>query len=383
MATGHIRKRTAKNGAVSYQITVESERNPLTGERERSYKTVKGTKKQAEATLRKMISEVENGGIVNVSPMKLGDWMGQWLDIYLPHIEATTRAGYKERIKKHLLPALGNIPLKNLNATIIQQWVNSLTDEKNLSPKTVQNVYLNLEQALTQAVFLRMLPYNPCEGVKLPKLQKYKAQIYDKDEITEMLEAASGSNMYLIALLTVSVGFRRGELLALKWDNVDLDNGIIHIRENTVLADGVKITKAPKSSAGIRDISIGEKLTSELRKAHTEYFSNKLLYGKAFVDSNLVICQKDGKPYSPDSITQKWGRFVKQKNLKHIRFHDLRHSCATAMIEANVPMKTVQERMGHTSITITYDIYGHCTKTMNESAADVMDNVAFSQANLN
>lgn len=380
MATGHIRKRTAKSGAVSYQITVESERNPLTGERERSYKTVKGTKKQAEATLRKMIDEVESGGIVNLSPMKLGDWMGQWLDIYLPHIEATTRAGYKERIKKHLLPALGNIPLKNLNATIIQQWVNSLTDEKNLSPKTVKNVYLNLKQALTQAVVLHMLPYNPCEGVNLPKLQKYQAQIYDKDEISDMLEAASGSDMYLIALLAVSVGFRRGELLALKWDNVDFKNSIIHIRENTVLADGVKITKAPKSSAGIRDISIGEKLTDELRKAHTKYLSNKLLYGKAFVDSNLVICQKDGKPYSPDSITQKWERFVKQHNLKHIRFHDLRHSCATAMIEANVPMKTVQERMGHASITITMDIYGQCTKTMNESAADVMDNVAFSQA---
>lgn len=181
-------------------------------------------------------------------------------------------------------------------------------------------------------------------------------------------------------VLTIYVGFRRGELIALKWDDVDFDNSFIHIRSNTVVADGVKITKAPKSSAGIRDISIGVKLTEELKFAHQQYLINKIRYGMGFVDSNLVICQENGKPYSPDSITQKWERFLEQhKQLKPIRYHDLRHTCATAMIASGVSIKTVQERLGHADIKITLDTYTHNTKAMDEKAAYEMDTVIFSQ----
>lgn len=341
MATGHIRKRTTKNGKTSYQIIIESEHDPLTGKRERQYKTVNGTKKQAEALLRKMIGEVEEGNVITTSSLKTGDWLIQWVDTYLPNIEESTRAGYNERIKKCIIPYLGFIPLKSLKTDSIQQWINQLQTQNGLSPKSIKNIFLNLKAALDKAVVLRMLSYNPCTGVELPKIQKYQAEIYDKNEISLLLHTAQGTDMYLIVLLTVSLGFRRGELIALQWDDIDLENGIIHVRHNTVLANGKTIHKFPKTSSGIRDISIGENLIKILKEAHTQYLLHKISYGADFIDSNLVICQKNGKAYHPDSITQKWERFVVDKGLKHIRFHDLRHSCATAMIEAGVNPKTV------------------------------------------
>lgn len=380
MATGHLRKRVSKKtGEVSWQVTVEGEKDPLTGERQRAYKTVRGTKKQAEAVKRKMIDEMENGGITKASTMKLGDWMLQWLALYLPNIEATTRAGYKDRIEKRIIPILGSIPLKSLNTAHIQGWVNGLKKE-GLAPKTVKNAYLNLKAALDKAVVLKMLPYNPCVGVELPKLQKYRGDIYDKAEMENLLKVAEGTDMYLIAFLAVMVGFRRGELVALRWDDVDLKKGIIHVRHNMVIADGEKITKAPKSSAGVRDISIGPKVVSELRKARTEYLKNKLTHGRSFKDSGLVICKPDGTGYRPDSITQKWERFIQQNGLKPIRFHDLRHSCATAMIEAGVDPKTVQQRLGHADISVTMNIYAHSTKAVDRSAADKMDALMFAKA---
>lgn len=380
MATGHIRKRTTKSGKTSYQVIVESEHDPLTGKRERQYKTVNGTRKQAEALLRKMIGEVEEGNIITTSSLKTGDWLIQWVNTYLPNIEETTRAGYNDRIKNCIIPYLGSVPLKSLKANNIQQWINQLHIQRGLSPKSIKNIYLNLKAALDKAVILRMLSYNPCSGVELPKLQKYKAEIYDKNEIALLLDTAKGTDIYLIVLLTVSIGFRRGELIALCWDDVDFENGIIHVRHNTVLADGKTIHKSPKTSAGVRDISIGDNLVRTLKEAHTQYLLNKISYGSDFVDSNLVICQKNGKPYHPDSITQKWERFVAEKGLKHIRFHDLRHSCATAMIEAGVDPKTVQHRLGHADISITMNIYAHSTKSMDKSAAEKMEDMIFHKA---
>jgi len=375
MATGHIRKRVGKNGAVSYQLIVESERDPLTGKRERSYKTVTGTKKQAEATLRKLIAEVENGGIVTASAVKLGDWLHEWLKLYLPNIESTTRVGYREKIDGYIIPKLGDIKLKSLNTPTIQAWVNELKDKEKLAPKTIRNAFLNLKAALDKAVILKMIPKNPCIGVELPKLKRYKAEIYSGNEISDLINAAECTDMYLPVLLEIAIGFRRGELLALKWSDIDFNARTVHVRENRVNGDGKVEIKAPKSAAGIRDITIGSNIVDELKKAHKQYLENKMKLGAGFTDSDLVICQKNGRPFAPDSMTQKWLRFTEKHGLKHIRFHDLRHTCATAMLEAGIDPKTVQSRLGHANISITMDVYGHCTKAMDKKAADKIDEI--------
>lgn len=373
MSTGHIRKRACKNGKVSYQLIIEFEADPKTGKRTRQYKTVNGTKKEAEAMLNRLINEADTNGIFKPSTLRLSDWLHEWLKLYLPNIEATTRAGYKERIDNKIIPHLGNIPLKNLKTSEIQSWVNMLNTEEKLSPKSVKNVFLNLKASLDKAVVLNMIPKNPCTGVELPKLIKYNAEVYDEGEIQKLVDAIQGTDMYLFVTLEILTGLRRGELAELKWSDIDLDKGIIHITRSKVLAEGKKITKAPKSQSGKRDISIGEKLIEILKNEHINYLKDKIKMGSNFIDSDNVIRQPNGKEFSPDSLTQKWIRFRKAKGLKDIRLHDLRHTCATSMLLAGINMKVIQKRLGHSDISTTMNIYAHVLPSMNKDAGEKID----------
>ena len=274
-----IHKRVGKNGDVAYQLVFELGTDPVTGKRERIFKTVKGTKKQALAVMDKMKVELERGYVYDPSIMKLRDWITQWLENYLPNIEATTRTHYKDAIRRHIIPDLGHIALKDLRTTVIQSWVNDLRQKKNLSPKSVRNIYLNVKVALSKAVVLRMLPYNPCEGVVLPKAQKYKATIYTVKEMNHMLDLAKGTEIYIPILLASNLGLRRGEVLALRWEHIDFKEGVVHICENRVITDEGAITKAPKSAAGIRDITVGSRVLAELKQAYNQYNLNKLAMG--------------------------------------------------------------------------------------------------------
>ena len=375
-----INKRVGKNGEVTYQLVFEVGTDPMTGKRQRIYRTVKGTKKQALAVMDKMKVEIERGYYHDPSTMKLADWMTQWLELYLPNIEATTRTCYKNMIKTHIIPDLGDIQLKSLKTSTVQAWVNDLHTKKGLSPKSVRNIFLNLKSAIGKAVILRMLPYSVCEGVVLPKSVKYKATIYTVKEMMQALDLAKGTDMYIPVLLATNLGLRRGEILALRWEHIDFDNAVVHIKENCVITEDGALTKAPKSAAGVRDITLGTHVLEELKLAHVRYNTNKLAMGPAFRDSGLVFSQEDGSGYRPESLTRMWARFLEKHQLKHIRFHDLRHSCATALLEAGVDPKTVQNRLGHADIAMTMNIYAHCTQTMDRNAAQKIDNMIFPKA---
>ena len=152
---------------------------------------------------------------------------------------------------------------------------------------------------------------------------------------------------------------------------------MIHITKNRVIAGKEKITKSPKSQAGIRDLYIGEQLHALLSEEYKRYQADKNAMGGDFVDSNLVIRQKNGKGFSPDSLTQKWIRFRKDHGLKEIRLHDLRHTCATAMLSAGVSPKVIQTRLGHSDISVTMNIYTHSLPSMNKEAGEKIEGVLF------
>jgi len=378
MATGHIRKRINKNGSVSYQLTAEGDRDPLCGKRERKYKTVTGTKKQAEAELRKMISDLETGNIYTPSAIKLSAWMDTWLATYLPNIEQTTKDGYKEKIDLYIKPVLGHFPLKALKNNDIQVWVNALK-QKGLAPKTIRNAYNNLNAALKKAVILRMIPHNPCEGTALPKLQKPQTNIYDIAAIQHALTIADDLSTYLVILLGASVGLRRGEMAALQWKDIDFEKSTISITQNRVHTSEGVIEKSPKTQAGKRTITIGQDVAGALRDAKTIY-DEAVRNKPCFKNLDHVLFKDNGEPFHPDSLTQKWERFVAKHNLPHIRLHDLRHSNATAMIAAGINAKVVQHRLGHANVSVTLNTYTHVLPEMDQEAADKLNQALFSSA---
>ena len=378
MATGNIVERKRKNG-VSYEITVEGERDLYTGKRNRVFKTIKGSKKEANAVMHQMMADMDRGIAVRKSPKKIAEWLDEWLELYLPNVEETTRIGYKSKINCYLKPALGDIYVQSLRTDHVQKMVNNMV-AKGLSAKNIRDTYNNINAAMKKAVVLRMIPYNPCEGVALPKLKRYKAKVYNVQMIHHLLDIAEGTDMYLPILLCVTLGLRRGELLALRWDNVDFKNKVLKIRSNMVRGEKDYVIKAPKSEAGVRDISLGDEVLAVLQKERTKYVTDIFSCNGHFQNLNFVIRQEDGSPLRPDSMSRKWRRFLEEHKLPSIRFHDLRHSNATALIQAGVNPRVVQQRLGHADVNITLSTYTHVLPEMDVEAAEKLDQIMLKKA---
>lgn len=371
MVTGHIRKRTTKGGKASWQIILETDKDPITGKRQRMYQTVNGTKKEAEALLNKLKYQSQNGNVlVQQSALKLSDWMDDWMRLYNANLSPTTKTGYKQQIDKRIKPCLGRTPLKTLSSNQIQSWVNSLT-QQGLSAKTVKNTFLNLSAALDKAEELQMIGRNPCKHIVLPTVKKYNAQVYTMTEVQNILKLAQETDIYFLLMIEFYLGLRKGEVAELKWSDVDLEEGVVHITRSRVESDEGIIVKSTKSEAGIRDIPLTPKVLTVFKSQHAEYLDK---IGKnGFVDSGYVICKSNGEPFVPSSIPQRWERFCAQHNLRKIRFHDLRHTCATLMIANGTDSKTVQSWLGHSDVQVTLNTYTHCLPSMKEAAGNKMD----------
>ncbi len=379
MATGSIREIKTKSG-VSYQITVEGGYDELTGKRIRAYKNVKGSKREANSVMHKMITEMEQGKLTVRNNKTVAEWMDEWLDNYLPNIEETTRIGYKTKIRCYINPALGEIYIKSLKPEHIQKMINEMIG-RELSPKNIRDTFNNINAAMKKAVKLRLIPYNPCEAVELPKLKKYRAKVYPIEMIHELLNTAKDLDIYIPIFLLVMMGLRRGELLALKWEDIDFKNNVLKVRRNLVNGEkGNIVIKAPKSEAGIRDIHLGEEAIAVLKEARLQYMNDAFSCGMGFQNLGFVVHQKDGSPIKPDSMTQKWTRFLKMNNLPKIRLHDLRHSNATALIQAGVNPRVVQQRLGHSDVNITLNTYTHVLPEMDMEAAEKLDSIILKQA---
>ena len=372
MATGSIREVSTKSGKPTYQVTIEGGYDELTGQRIRAFKNVKGSLREAKSVMHRMITEMEQGLLTKKSNKKVGDWMDEWLNNYLINVEETTRVGYKSKIKCYIKPAIGDIYLRSLRAEHVQRMVNDM-HSRGLSPKNIRDAFNNVNAAMKKAVKLRIIPHNPCEAVELPKLKKYHANVYTTEMIQKLLNIASGTDMFLPVFMLVMVGLRRGELLALRWSDIDFDKGILKVRRNMVKGEKGFVIKSPKTESGIRDIHLGNDVMEVLREAREHYDELIRDYGYGFQDLDFVICQKDGSPYKPDSMTQKWVRFLDAHDLPRIRLHDLRHSNATALIQAGVNPRVVQQRLGHSDVNITLNTYTHVLPEMDVEAAEKLD----------
>lgn len=387
MASGHIRKREYKNGH-SWQIIVEADIDPVTGKRKRVYKTIKGTKKQAEKVMVQMLSEMNQGIFIHESPKTVEQFLTEWLETYIrPTKSPTTTKRYVEQVEKYIIPSLGKKKLQDLKSMDIQKFYNALAEksplsDKPLSPKSIKNIHMNLLASLGQAVKMDLIKKNPAELVELPKTKKYQAQVYDADEVQNLLESVMDTDMEVPIALLVGLGLRRGEVLALRWQDVDFERGKVHIRRNMVKVGAEIIFKDPKTETSNREIEIPATLLKLLQRERKRYVANKLKMGIQFEDNDLIVCWDDGKLIKPDSLSQKFRRLTRDIGLKHIRLHDLRHTNATLMLTYGVNPKVAQQRLGHASISTTMDIYSHVTDKVEKEAADKLDKGIFEALNM-
>lgn len=372
--TAHLRKRESKSGITTYQIVAEEEAGFPTGKRKRFYRTVKGSKKEAEKAMRNFINELENRTFTKESKITVKDFIHQWIELYIKdQLSPTTVQHYVVQTENYIIPVFGDMYLQQVKNIDVQKWIFSLQKKspltgKPMAPKTIKNIFLNLSAVMKKAVMLELIPKNPCDNVTMPKLERFHPDVYSIEEVEHMLDCAKGTSMYLPLMIEICIGLRRGELLALKWKHIDFENGYLSVEENLVTVNNERITKAPKTQSGKRSIQIPATLLTLLRDTKTERKAN---------DNDYIICQKDGSPYKSDSFTQKFRRFLEAQGLKHLRFHDLRHINATIMLSLGISPKVAQERLGHSSYQVTMDIYSHVLKKVEKEAADKLDEALF------
>ncbi len=337
------------------------------GKRRQETRTFRGTKKDAQKELTSILNGINEGTHVEATKMTVGDLLNRWLrDIAKPNVGNAAYDRYEEVVRVHLIPAFGALPLEKLKTMQIQAFY----AEKlvSLSPGTVRYIHGRLRSALKQAVVWGLLKINPADAVEKPRKQKSKLNVYDESQVADLLAATEGTVYHFPVFLAIHTGMRVGEICALKWDDIDFEAGTVRIDENLEKSKSVGLRlKCPKNG-DTRTIPVSGEVISVLRERRVQ----QLRQGQGTCE--FVFPLEDGGLRSPINFSRMWCRWIRASGLPLLRFHDLRHSHATLLLQkGKVPLKIVADRLGHRNPAITLGIYGnHVLAGMDREAADVM-----------
>jgi integrase len=375
---GHLRERSPGSWELRYSLGTD----PATGRRRIVTTTIRGDRKAAERELRRLLRTVDTGEHVDPTGMTVRDWLVRWLDTVAGEVSPKSHERYSEIVNNFLIPALGNLQLAKITASHIQQpyneWVTGgRRDGKDggLSPRTRRHIHRILASALTRAVEQQLLARNPADAFKkrLPKVERRNMTTLTVGQSARLLSAIEHTRVYWPVLLALATGMRRGEILALRWKNTDLERAILRVVESLEQTKASIRFKAPKTDRH-RAITLPAFAVEELRRLKREQAEELLALGIRQCGDTLVCSRADGDPLQPQSLTRQFTRLIgRVKDLPRVRFHDLRHSHATQLLGDGVHPKIAQERLGHASITTTLDLYSHVSDTMQADAAQRFD----------
>lgn len=371
---GHIRQRGKESWGVTIYLGMEN------GKRKYRSFTVHGTKKDAERELRRVLRELDTGSYVEPSKLTVEQYLERWLSDYASlHVSGRTLERYQGIIRAHLIPGLGKRPLSKLQPLDIQKhYAESLRDGRKdgkggLSAQTVLHHHRVLHEALEQAVKWQLLARNPADAVEPPRPRRQEMQVLDEAQAAMLLKATRESPLYIPILLALTTGMRRGEILGLRWKDVDLNRGVLAVRRAAEVSGRKVSYKEPKTARSRRVVTLLGLTVDELRRHKREQAENKLFYGPAYEDHGLVCCHDDGRPFHPDRVSYNFAALIRRLDLPRIRFHDLRHTHATLLLAQGVHPKVVSERLGHSTIGLTMDTYSHVLPVLQEEAASKLD----------
>lgn len=341
--------------------------DPNTGKKIQKYKCGFKTKKEALEAKLAIEAQVRNNQYVAPNKITLGEYLQNWLENRRPNLSPTTYDGYKVNIEKHIIPILGHINLQRLTAMDIENFYalkraeGSMADGKKgrLSERSLLYIHRVLSKALKSAVTKNLISRNVANDVEdKPKIPRYNAKIYGLEEIMMLLECVANTDMEVPIALAAIMGLRRGEILGLKWQDVDFDKGTITINKQLVYTKNGVLEKIPKTDNSQRTIVLPNSILELLQRHKQRQEENKQFFGQEYNKLNLVNCTIDGNYFNPAYFSKKFASILKKHGLPHIRFHDLRHSAATNMILTNdIPAKVVSSILGHSDIRTTLQLY--------------------------
>lgn len=370
---GHLKERSPGRWAIVIDVP-----DPETGKRRRKWHSFQGTKRQAESECARLVAELDGGSYIEPSKTTVREFFVRWLAHEKANVSPKTHSRYQELLLKNVAPLIGSVMLSKLSAARIDAaWTMLLENGKRngkggLSPRTVHHCRRVMLTAIDQAVKWDLLKKNPVALTRPPKVERTKMDAYDASQTADMLDLLRQSRMFIPALLAGLCGLRRGEILALRWRDIDLQGGVISVRESAEQV-GVVVRYKETKSGKSRAVAMSSSVTEALKRHRLAQAEEQLKLGVRPDALSFVVAQADGKPLKPVSLTHEWTRLLAKTDLPRIRFHDLRHSHATQLLAAGVHPKIASERLGHSNIGITLDLYSHVMPGMQANAAEQVD----------
>jgi integrase len=369
---GHIRRR----GTRSWELKFDLGADPATGQRRIRYHAFKGTKREAE--LVRLIATANTGDYVDPSKATLGDFLDRWEIWAATQVSAKTLERYSQLLRHHVRPHLGRAPIQKLRTIDFAELYGKLQaakpDGAGLAPRTVGHVHRLLHRILGQAVKWTIITRNPVSAAEPPRVSGAEIQILAPGQIKHVLAALRGRRLYPVAVIALATGMRRGEIVALRWGDVDLDGGKIRVERSLEETQAGLTVKEPKTKAGRRMVAIPDSIVAELRNHWREQQKLRLALGlgKA-APEDPVFPRPDGSLWPPDRLSSTWAKTVAILQLPKITFHALRHTHVSQLIAAGLDVVTVSRRVGHSNPTVTLGLYAHLFGNTDERAAAAVE----------
>ncbi len=375
--SGTIRKKEViRNGKpyIYWEARLTTGRDPGTGKQMQRSITGK-TQKEVREKLQQIAVELNTGSYLEPSRMTVKDWLTVWLTEYTGDLKTLTQSSYENQVKNHINPGIGAIRLQSLTAVNIQKMYNDFQrQDKPLSPKSIKNVHGVLHKALQQAVELGYIKFNPSDACKLPRVEKTDIKPLEDVQIAQFLQAIQGNPFERLFTVDIFTGLRQGEILGLRWDDIDFKGGTILVRQQLIRNRKEKEYQlAPLKNDKARRITPAPTVMQMLRDQKKNQTEQRLKAGPAWNDNGLVFTDEQGNNLVYQTIFRHFKKAVAKIGSPDTRFHDLRHSYAVASLQSGDDIKTVQENLGHHTAAFTMDVYGHVSEKMKKDSSDRME----------
>lgn len=301
------------------------------------------------------------------------EFLTSWLEGSKPSLRPRTYATYEIILRLHAIPFVGKHRLARLSPQHLQNLYSDRLDA-GLSPASVRKLHAILHRSLEQARKWKLVVQNPADDVALPRFQRHAMKTLNPEQARLLLQAVSSDRLEALYVLALTTGMREGELLGLRWEDLDLEAGSLRVQGTLYRGPEGFVIGEPKTKGSRRHIALGPLAIESLRHHRVNQTAERLLRGAAWQDSGLVFPNELGRPIEATNLRRRsFEPLLAKAGLPRIRFHDLRHSAATLLLGQGIHPKIVSERLGHSQISITLDLYSHVTPTMQRQAADAME----------
>ena len=317
--------------------------------------------------------------------MLFADYIRLWLADAKRKVDPVTYQGYEVLTNSQILPYFlqSSVKLQDITTDILQTYIDEkqtygrMDGKGGLSPSSIRRHKNILNQTLNKAVKEKLLLSNLCQFLDLPKTERYQSSYYSAAQLQRLFEAIRDEPLYPLVRITAMYGLRRSELLGLKWDSIDFDGNRLTIRHTISQVTKPVEKDKTKNSSSFRSFPLVDEAKKIFLVAKEREGQNRRLFKKDYRENDYVFKWDDGHLYAPEYVSQKFAKLLKKYGLPHIRFHELRHSCASLLLNEGFTLKDVQEWMGHADIKMTADIYGHLDAARKKGMADKLSGSLF------